>query len=339
MSFRIGLLTVMGDRWRFGLMFQPPGVRVGGKSTLRFELSDLRSSTDPDNPDLADSIFAKIERSSRSPIPWELRLGVSYVISSKVVVAADLQLVGPIGDGSIAPGVPQLEGRANTRGILLADSTKRDFTWNVSLGSEIQITKFLFTRFGFLTDRSAAPDAPTTAGTAVVPSKIDRLGFSASVGGHKNGKGLSAGVTMLFGKGTGNGLDFRNEAFENDSNFIRTNVKERILIISVGGDIGQAADVVKTRVQEKKTEQEIEAEREQERQEKLEDMEEEEDPQLKAAKQQAIEARRARDEAEQRVKEAEEEVEKMERRLKQNLDADDQDALQGSTTTGIETIR
>lgn len=339
LSARIGLLNVVGERWRFGVMFQTPGVRVGGKSTLRFELSDVYSSTDPDNPDLSDSVFASIEADSRSPIPWELRLGVSYVISSRVVVAADLQLVGAIADGSIAPGIPQLEGRSNTRGILLADSTKRDFTWNVSFGSEIQITKFLFTRFGFLTDRSSAPDFASTAGTAVVPSKIDRLGFSASIGGHKNGKGLSAGVSMLFGKGTGNGLDFTTEAFDNDTNFIRTNVKERIYIISIGGDIGQTADVVKTRVKEKKTEQEIEAERERELEEKRKEMEDEVDPQLKAAQQKAIEAREARDEAEERVKEAEEEVEKMKRRLQGNLDAADQGAIQGSTQTGIETIR
>ncbi|MGB5694763.1 MAG: hypothetical protein WBM46_03845 [Polyangiales bacterium] len=46
--------------------------------------------------------------------------------------------------------------RAFVSATLLADSTKRDFTWNVSLGSEIQINKFLFTRFGFLTDNSSA---------------------------------------------------------------------------------------------------------------------------------------------------------------------------------------
>ncbi len=183
LSLRIGLLGIVGKRWRLGLMFQPPGVHVGGKSELRFELSEVRPSTNPINPGLSDSVFAKIKRDSRSPIPWELRLGVSYVISSKVVVALDLQLVGPVASGSIAPGIPQLEGRTNTSGSLLADSTQRDFTWNISVGTEIQITKFLFTRFGFLTDNSSAPDVATTASDAIQPAQIDRFGFSASVGG------------------------------------------------------------------------------------------------------------------------------------------------------------
>jgi len=340
MSFRIGILGLVTKDWRLGLMFQPPGVRVGGSSGLRFELSDVYPSTDPNNPGLSDSIFGKRTFSSRSPIPWELRLGVSYVLSRKVVVAADLQLVGPVAGGSIAPGVPQIEGRANTSGILLADSTKRDLTWNISIGSEIQITKFVFARLGFLTDNSSAPGTATLASDAISPAQIDRLGFSASAGGAKNGKGLSVGVSMLFGKGTGNGLDFRQQAFENDTNFIRVPVKERILIISVGGDIGQTADVVKTHVKEKKTEKQLEAEKTQERRERQQDMEEETDPEIKAAKARAIEAHQEADEAAARAKEADQAVEELkEQKNVEELDEGDQKALQNSTTTGIETIR
>ena len=339
LSARIGIMNLIGKRWRVGIMFQTPGLRVGGKSNLRFELSDVRSSTDPANPDLSDSVFANVRRDSRSPTPWELRVGASYVISSKVVVAADLQLVGRVGDGSIAPGVPQLEGRANTRGILLADSTKRDFTWNISLGSEIQITQFLFTRFGFLTDNSSAPDAQGSE-SFIRPAKVDRYGFSASIGGFKNQKGLSAGVSMLLGKGTGNGLDFTNQAFENDTNFTRVPVKERIFIVSVGGDIAQTADLVKKHVKAKRAEEEEMAEQAREIQEREKDLETEEDPELRAAKEKAIEARREAMEADARVKQADREVDRIERqkREKENLDSSDQGAIQGATQQGIDTI-
>ncbi|MGB5191898.1 MAG: hypothetical protein WBN70_02875 [Polyangiales bacterium] len=338
LTMRIGLMNLIGERWRVGIMFQPPGIGVGGKSKLRFELSDVRPNDAVEDPGLSDSVFAAIRRGARSPIPWELRLGASYVISRKVVVAADLQFVGRVPDGSIAPGIPQLEGRANSSGILLADSTDRDFTWNISLGSEIQITKFLFTRFGFLTDNSSAPDA-TGSGSFIRPAKIDRYGFSTSFGGFKNGKGLSAGVSVLFGKGTGNGLDFRNEAFDNDTNFIRVPIQERILIISVGGDIGQTADVVKSRVKEKKSQQQIEAQEEADRQARQAEMDEETDPEIKAAKQRAIEARKVLDAAKEDVKKAEDEIEKLEATKKKNLDAADQEAIQGATQSGIQTIR
>lgn len=338
LTLRFGILNMFGKRWRFGVMFQPPGIHVGGKSTLRFELTEVNSSTFPINPDQSDSVFGKREYDARSPIPWELRIGASYVISSRVVVAADLQLVGPVKDGSIAPGIPQLEGRVNTSGILLADSTKRDFTWNISLGSEIQINEFLFTRLGFLTDNSSAPDNPGTA-TYIRPAQINRIGFSASIGAHKNNKGLSAGVSMLFGKGTGNGLDLRGEAFITDAFFTRTNVKERILIISVGGDIGQTADVVKTQVKDKRSREAVRAEEAREEQELLQSMEEEEDAEIKAAKQQAIEAREELKGAKQKVLEADAEVEKLERKRGRDLDADDQGAIHGATQEGIETIR
>ena len=338
LTMRIGLMNLIGERWRVGIMFQPPGIGVGGKSQLRFELSDVRPNNAVEDPGLSDSVFAQIERSARSPIPWALRLGASYVISSKVVVAADLQFVGRVPGGSIAPGIPQLEGRANSSGILLADSTDRDFTWNISLGSEIQITKFLFTRFGFLTDNSSAPDA-TGSGSFIRPAKIDRYGFSASVGGAKNGKGLSAGVSVLFGKGTGNGLDFRNEAFDSDTNFTRVPITERILIISVGGDIGQTADVVKARVKEKKSQKQIEAEEEADRRARRASMDEEADPEIKAAKQRAIDARRELDAAKEVVEEADDELERLEETKKKNLDSADQDAIQDATQSGIETIR
>jgi hypothetical protein len=223
---------------------------------------------------------------------------------------------------------------------LLADSTKRDFTRNISLGSEIQVTRFLFTRFGFLTDNSSAPDA-TESASFIRPAKIDRYGFSASVGGFKNQKGLSAGVSMLFGKGTGNGLDLRNQALDSDEILTRVPVRERIIIISVGGDIGQAADVVKTKMKEKKSLQEIEAEQARELGERKQELEREEDPGMKAARQKAIEARKEAIEAEQRAREADEEVKRLERQKtqKENLDADDQAAIQGATQTGIETIR
>ena len=338
LTLRVGIMNLVGKRWRVGIMFQPPGLKVGGKSSLRFELSDVRPSNDPNDPDLSDSIFAKIERGARSPIPWELRFGASYVISSRVVVAADLQLVGPVDDGSIAPGIPQLEDRANSSGILLADSTKRDFTWNISLGSEIQINKFLFTRVGFLTDRSSAPDASDT-GSFIRPLKVDRYGFSASVGGAKNGKGLSAGVSVLFGKGTGNGLDFRNEAFENDTNFLRVPVKERILIISVGGDIGQTADVVKTRIKEKKSAEQIQAEKEADRRAQRQQLRNETDPELKAAELEALEAREALDEAEKRVRDADDELDRLKSTKHGNLDEEDQGAIQGATQSGVETVR
>ena len=323
---RIGLLNILGKRWRFGVMFQPPGFRLGGKSTLRFELTDVVSSTNPDNPGLSDSIFGTRDFGSRSPVPWELRLGVSYVISKKVAVAADLQLVGPIPGGTIAPGAPELEDRANTSGILLDDSTQRDFTWNISVGTEIQINKFLFTRFGFLTDNSSAPNTGTGAAGAIRPADIDRFGFSASIGAAKNGKGLSAGVSVLVGRGTGNGLDFRNEAFENDTNFTRVPAKEQIYIISIGGDIGQTADVVKERMKEKKKEQ-AEEERAKERAGEEErtrgEIEVEDDAEVKAAKQEVLEARQARDEAVKEVEEADKEVERLEKRREQREEGQD----------------
>ena len=69
-------------------------------------------------------------------------------------------------------------------------------------------------------------------------------------------------------------------------------------------------------------------------------MKEEEDPELKAAKQNALDARQELDAAEERVKKADKELERIEqRKTPSNLDAEDQGAIQGATQQGIQTIR
>ena len=298
---------------------------MGGKSTLRFELSDVDATM---SPAPSESIFAEIERGANSPLPWILRLGTSYVISKKATAALDLQLVGPVGAGQITPDLPQLEGRANTSGVLLSTGTKRVFTWNISVGAEVRITKYLFTRFGFLTDNSGSPDR-VLLGDQQQGSSLDRYGFSASFGGQKNARGLSAGITALFGKGTGNGLDFRREAFDTDTNFIEVPVTERIFVISIGGDIGQAADVVTTRLKEKKKEEE--AEEAEARAEEDAAIADETDLELKAARERA---KSTREEAET----AQDELEALEAEKKQleNLSKEDQEAIQDATQGGID---
>ncbi len=251
MIFRLGVMQLFGEHWRLGVMFQTPGIPMGGKADLRAQLSDVDARLDPAP---SDSYFLDGEGfKANNPTPWELRLGTSWVMSKRAVVAADLQLVGPVKSGSIAENVPQAPGRLQSEGVLLDTSTKRDFVWNVSVGTAIEITPWLYTSFGFLTDRSAAPSVSGTSSEVRATSGVDRYGFSASVGGHKEERGLSVGFSGLWGKGTGNGIDVREEALAGNQGFRRVNIKDRSFIISIGGDVGKAAKVVKEELKEKKT--------------------------------------------------------------------------------------
>jgi hypothetical protein len=42
LSARIGLLNLVGDRWRFGIMFQTPGVKAGRKSKTKTGVHTFR---------------------------------------------------------------------------------------------------------------------------------------------------------------------------------------------------------------------------------------------------------------------------------------------------------
>ena len=104
-------------------------------------------------------------------------------------------------------------------------------------------------------------------------------------------------------------------------------------------EIGQTADVVRARMQQRKTERAADAEKKLERDALEQSIEEEENPELRALKQEALDARTQRDEAEQRIRDADERIEDFKQREKRNLDESDQDAIQGKTQTGIETFR
>ncbi|NNE19025.1 MAG: hypothetical protein HKN10_11165, partial [Myxococcales bacterium] len=126
---------------------------------------------------------------------------------------------------------------------------------------------------------------------------------------------------------------------DDEDSYTRVPARERIFIISIGGDIGQTTDVVKERMKEKKKEQAVAAERNLERDALEQSIEDEENPELKALEQEALDARRQRDEAEKRIRDTDERIRAFEQREKRNLDESDQGAIQGATQTGIDTFR
>ena len=197
--------------------------------------------------------------------------------------------------------------------------TQRKFVWNISIGAEVEITPNIFTRFGFLTDNSGAIDAPVDENREL---SVDRYGFSASLGGHKNANGLSVGLTALFGRGNVNGTDFSSEDPTARGSL---RVRERFFIISIGGDVGRTAAAVGTGVKTKKKRKAAEEGTESKEDETLE---------VQEARQKVRDARK-------RLEEAEDELEAAEGRQEdlRNLNEADQGAIQGASGTTIETFR
>jgi long-subunit fatty acid transport protein len=313
---RIGLMQLIGDRWRLGLMFQPPGIPMGGKSNLRFELSDVDARVSP-----APSVSTLIDVASNAnaPMPWILRLGTSYVVTKKATVALDLQLVGRVRSGQITNAPAEVDPRLNATGVFLVTETERKFTWNISIGTEIQITRNIFTRFGFLTDNSSATEPPPGENREL---SVDRIGFSTSFAGHKNANGLSVGLTALFGRGSVNGTDF---GVEDPTATQRLSVRERLFVISIGGDVGRTAAVVGSTVKTRKTQEAVEKDLK---------IESSTNPEIEAAQQKVEEARQGLESAERELEATEREQEDL-----RNLNESDQESIQDTSGTVIETVR
>ena len=96
---------------------------------------------------------------------------------------------------------------------------------------------------------------------------------------------------------------------------------------------------MKTRIKEKKSAEQIQAEKEADRRARRQQLRNETDPELKAAELEALEAREALDEAEKRVRDADDELDRLKSTKHGNLDEEDQGAIQGATQSGVETVR
>ncbi len=262
------------------------------------------------SPAPSTSALVDVRSNANSPVPWILRLGTSYVLTKRATVALDLQFVGPVRSGRITDPPPGVDPELDATGVFLVTETARKFVWNIPVGAEVEITPHIFTRFGFLTDNSGAVDAPLDENREL---SLDRIGFSASLGGHKNANGLLVGFMALFDLGNINGTDFSSEDPTARGSLA---VRERFFIISIGGDVGRTAATVDTTLNPRKMETATKEGAE---------VEEDTTREVQEAPQKVEEARK-------RLKDAENELEAAERKQEdlRNLDESDQGAIQGA---------
>ncbi|HJL19511.1 MAG TPA: hypothetical protein RMH99_27865 [Sandaracinaceae bacterium LLY-WYZ-13_1] len=200
-----GLVFRVGAFWRIerhvslGLTFQPPGIELGARSTV----ASTRAGAGPGGVDTASERQEEI--GARSPIPWRLRLGVSWTPLSSVILNADVALVGPLGseddpierfrlEGDVPSGVP---------GRYVAAHYWREWTVDGAIGGRVVVDDRVPISAGFFTSLSSAPalaDGPTDV---YRPDRLDIFGASVSVGYRSAEFDFAIGVAGSLGFGRG----------------------------------------------------------------------------------------------------------------------------------------
>jgi hypothetical protein len=232
--FRLGGLYALSARLRFGVMFQPPSFHIRGKAYVRDRI--LTSAAIPDGQGTNYYDGRQGGLAAHDPVPWELRLGVSWAPTYLLLFTFDASAYGKRGSASdpviaigrrdVTPGTD----RAPEPGDLVLQRWYGRRTGNVAAGAEYRIRDVVLLRCGLFTDLSGAPKLPKSSFT-YRPSDINRLGSTLSVGLLARGYDVSLGVAATFGWGRTQALAVDDA----EAPYQRTRVQEQTFFVFLSG--------------------------------------------------------------------------------------------------------
>jgi hypothetical protein len=224
---RLGSRLDLTHELRLGAMFQLPGIELG--SSAQAERVATRVGPEPtaiviDNIDVVGTNLV---------LPWELRLGITWLHYPESLVTLDLSLFGPAGDDS-DPAADYAE-----YGAFVPASSQRRASLRGAIGFESVISNLVPIRGGLFFERSSAPEVLTTS-DVYAPDHVDSVGAALSVGIRANGYDFSVGAITVLGWGQGLAL-VRSAEFEAPARYESTDLRDAVFMVFVGG----AKNVVK----------------------------------------------------------------------------------------------
>jgi hypothetical protein len=232
--FRLGVVYAFSARLRVGAMFQPPSFRFKGTGSVRERLVSMEATSGDTVTTYYDARQGRL--TAHDPLPWELRLGVSWAPNYQLLLAFDMSMYGRRGSASdpvVAIGPTKVtEGtdRAPEPGDLFAERWWTRRIANVSAGFEKSVREVAIVRGGAFTDLSAAPNLPKTS-DVYRPADIHRLGCTASVGLLARGYDVSLGAAATFGWGK----TFALVADDPVEPYRRTRIREQTFFVFLSG--------------------------------------------------------------------------------------------------------
>ena len=228
---RLGWLMQITDRWRFGVMFQTPGIPLKQKGDLVRQIST----------NLADeNAFLLVDTGDTSanlPIPFELRVGFGFQINRETLLSVDAAVAGPVGDKDVLPRPQEFIILDRGVGVYFPDSTKRRWTPNFAIGADHRFGPVVIAG-GLFTNISAAPDVPSTS-DVYFQDQVNMYGAAFSIGVDAKGYRLTMGATTMYGKGKALGvtIDPQTEVV----GYAETDASRFIIAMYIAGAVSVAA--------------------------------------------------------------------------------------------------
>jgi hypothetical protein len=238
MIVRLGAHVDLAQELRAGVMFQPPGLDVGGSATAEYAKA---TTGDPMTPMTTVDLLRDDDVGYNLPTPWELRMGLGYLAHSGELISIDLSIFGPA--GSEGDPQPLIEDSEIEYGLFLPRKTYRRPALRGAIGFEAELTDVTPVRGGIFFERSSAPEVLSTD-TRYVRERVDRVGVALSVGIRTGGYDFAIGSSATLG--TGEALaPVRDEPF-GEVDYVATDVRDMRIMIFIGGGNHAVRQLVKS---------------------------------------------------------------------------------------------
>lgn len=226
---RLGTRLDLTHDLRAGLMLQLPGIELG--SSANAERVVTRAGPGPTQIAIDDvrAVGANLL------LPWELRLGATWLQYPDTLVTIDLSLLGAAGnEGDTAENrLPAVGDYGAEYGAFVPGSPNRRAALRGAVGFQTIVAKVVPLRGGLFFERSASPEVLTNS-DIYAPDHVDIAGASLSFGVRTSGYDFSIGAITVFGWGEGYAL-VREGNFDAPARYESMDLNDVLFMVFVGG--------------------------------------------------------------------------------------------------------
>lgn len=236
---RLGAHVDLARELRAGVMFQPPGLDVGGSATAEHATT---TTGDPMSPMTGVELLRNDDAGYNLPTPWELRMGLGYLAHSGELISIDLSIFGPA--GSESDPRPLINDPEIAYGLFVPRKTYRRPALRGAIGFEAELTDVTPVRGGLFFERSSAPEVLSTD-ERYVRDRVDRVGVALSVGVRTAGYDFAIGSSGTLGTGEALAPD-RSQGPFGELRYHATEVRDMRLMVFIGGGNHAVRQLVKS---------------------------------------------------------------------------------------------
>jgi long-chain fatty acid transport protein len=241
---RLGAHVDLARELRAGLMFQPPGLDIGGSAAAEY----AKTTTGEPSPMTEIDLTRNDDAGYNLPTPWELRFGLGYLAHGGELISIDFSFFGPA--GSKSDPLPLIDDDEINYGLFVPRETYRRPALRGALGFEAELTEVTPMRGGIFFERSSAAEVLSTA-PRYVRDRVDRVGVALSIGIRTAGYDFAIGSSATLGTGealaptrTGS-ADDPSGVFSPPS-YVATDVRDMRLMVFIGGGNHAVRQLVKS---------------------------------------------------------------------------------------------